>query len=202
MLLGCVLLTPAALLTPFRAQYHRPQQRGRQLAMQVSSPFDEKEAEAPARVTGPLDLTEENVELVLDGMRPYLIADGGNVALRDIDGGVVILELQGACGSCPSSSVRRGPRSRRARSCSGAACSYQPSGLRRCPRARRDCAWPSRQRTVTMRCSTSLRPSETWDCCHPQQPAAARRLWRGCSPTVQSDRRASDLIIIFEWRWS
>ena len=105
MLLGCVLLTPAALLTPFRAQYHRPQQRGRQLAMQVSSPFDEKEAEAPARVTGPLDLTEENVELVLDGMRPYLIADGGNVALRDIDGGVVILELQGACGSCPSSSV-------------------------------------------------------------------------------------------------
>merc|ERR1712118_607324 len=56
-------------------------------------------------VTGPLDLTEENVELVLDRMRPYLIADGGNVALRDIDGGVVILELQGACGSCPSSSL-------------------------------------------------------------------------------------------------
>ena len=69
--------------------------------------FDEQTAEAPARVTGPLELTEENVELVLDGMRPYLIADGGNVALRDIDGGVVILELQGACGSCPSSSVSR-----------------------------------------------------------------------------------------------
>ena len=72
--------------------------------MQISSPFDEKETEAQ-EVTGPLDLTEENVELVLDRMRPYLIADGGNVALRDIDGGVVILELQGACGSCPSSSV-------------------------------------------------------------------------------------------------
>eukprot|EP00964_Phaeocystis_antarctica_P073347 scaffold44989_cov57-Phaeocystis_antarctica.AAC.1 len=105
--LGCVLLTPAALLAPFRAQCNRPQQRARQLAMQVSSPFDEQTAEAPARVTGPLELTEENVELVLDGMRPYLIADGGNVALRDIDGGVVILELQGACGSCPSSSVSR-----------------------------------------------------------------------------------------------
>ena len=105
MLLGCVLLAPAALFTPFRAQCHRPQPRARQIAMQISSPFDQKEAEAPEQVTGPLDLTEENVELVLDRMRPYLIADGGNVALRDIDGGVVILELQGACGSCPSSSV-------------------------------------------------------------------------------------------------
>ena len=46
-----------------------------------------------------------HVELVLDEMRPYLIADGGNVALRDIDAGVVVLELQGACGSCPSSSM-------------------------------------------------------------------------------------------------
>ena len=104
MLLGCALLAPAALFTPFRAQCHRPLPRARQIAMQISSPFDEKEAEAQ-EVTGPLDLTEENVELVLDRMRPYLIADGGNVALRDIDGGVVILELQGACGSCPSSSV-------------------------------------------------------------------------------------------------
>ena len=38
-------------------------------------------------------------------MRPYLIADGGNVALREIDGATVILELQGACGTCPSSSM-------------------------------------------------------------------------------------------------
>ena len=75
--------------------------------MQIASPFDEQtaEAEVPSRLTGPLELNSENVELVLDEMRPYLIADGGNVALRDIDGGVVILELQGACGSCPSSSV-------------------------------------------------------------------------------------------------
>ena len=38
-------------------------------------------------------------------MRPYLIADGGNVAVRSIEGGVVKLELQGACGSCPSSTM-------------------------------------------------------------------------------------------------
>merc|ERR1719223_915713 len=30
------------------------------------------------------DLTEENVELVLDSMRSFLIADGGNVALVEI----------------------------------------------------------------------------------------------------------------------
>jgi len=50
-----------------------------------------------------LPLTAENVEMVLDEVRPYLIADGGNVALHEIDGNVVRLKLQGACGSCPSS---------------------------------------------------------------------------------------------------
>lgn len=31
------------------------------------------------------------------------MADGGNVALHEIDGNVVRLKLQGACGACPSS---------------------------------------------------------------------------------------------------
>uniref|UniRef100_A0A7N0R8Y8 NIF system FeS cluster assembly NifU C-terminal domain-containing protein n=1 Tax=Kalanchoe fedtschenkoi TaxID=63787 RepID=A0A7N0R8Y8_KALFE len=52
-----------------------------------------------------LPLTEENVEKVLDEVRPGLMADGGNVALHEIDGLVVILKLQGACGSCPSSTM-------------------------------------------------------------------------------------------------
>ncbi|KAG6525062.1 hypothetical protein ZIOFF_015014 [Zingiber officinale] len=34
-------------------------------------------------------LTVENVELVLDEVRPYLISDGGNVVLHEIDGNVV-----------------------------------------------------------------------------------------------------------------
>ncbi|XP_050385963.1 nifU-like protein 2, chloroplastic [Argentina anserina] len=50
-----------------------------------------------------LPLTAENVESVLDEVRPYLISDGGNVALHEIDGNIVRLKLQGACGSCPSS---------------------------------------------------------------------------------------------------
>lgn len=52
-----------------------------------------------------LALTNENVESVLDEMRPYLMADGGNVELVEIDGPVVRLRLQGACGSCPSSTM-------------------------------------------------------------------------------------------------
>ncbi|CAN6344566.1 unnamed protein product [Urochloa humidicola] len=50
-----------------------------------------------------LPLTVGNVESVLDKVRPYLVADGGDVALHEIDGSVVRLKLQGACGSCPSS---------------------------------------------------------------------------------------------------
>eukprot|EP00249_Psilotum_nudum_P009186 c21764_g1_i1 orf=289-1056(-) len=50
-----------------------------------------------------LALTEENVEMVLDEVRPYLMSDGGNVSLHEIDGLLVKLKFQGACGSCPSS---------------------------------------------------------------------------------------------------
>lgn len=52
-----------------------------------------------------LILTSENVETVLDEMRPYLAADGGNVELVELDGPIVKLRLQGACGSCPSSAM-------------------------------------------------------------------------------------------------
>eukprot|EP01018_Ginkgo_biloba_P016573 Gb_40179 [translate_table: standard] len=61
------------------------------------------EAVASPPSTEGLALTEENVEMVLDEVRPYLMSDGGNVALHDIDGLLVKLKLQGACGSCPSS---------------------------------------------------------------------------------------------------
>lgn len=54
-----------------------------------------------------LDLNEENVMKVLDEIRPYLHADGGdvevaniNLATRDIE-----VSLQGACGNCPSSTT-------------------------------------------------------------------------------------------------
>ena len=52
-----------------------------------------------------LALTTDNVETVLDELRPYLMSDGGNVDLIEIDGPIVKLKLQGACGSCPSSAM-------------------------------------------------------------------------------------------------
>lgn len=52
-----------------------------------------------------LELTPDNVETVLDELRPYLMADGGNVELVELDGPIVKLRLQGACGSCPSSTM-------------------------------------------------------------------------------------------------
>lgn len=51
-----------------------------------------------------LDIDRDKVEQVLKMLRPYLQADGGDVELVNItDDGVVQLRLQGACGTCPSS---------------------------------------------------------------------------------------------------
>jgi len=76
------------------------------------SPFQSPTAVAPADPPAATEgddppdvLTEANVERVLNELRPYLVADGGNVELVEIDGPVVYLRLQGACGSCASSAV-------------------------------------------------------------------------------------------------
>ena len=55
--------------------------------------------------TETMALTIENVEKVLDELRPFLMADGGNVEVVEIDGPIVKVRLQGACGSCPSSTM-------------------------------------------------------------------------------------------------
>ncbi len=48
----------------------------------------------------------ERVEKALDSIRPYLVADGGNVKILEItDANVVKLELLGSCGSCPMSTM-------------------------------------------------------------------------------------------------
>lgn len=48
----------------------------------------------------------EKVEKALDSIRPYLETDGGNVRLLDINDNLeVTLELLGACGACPMSTM-------------------------------------------------------------------------------------------------
>jgi Fe-S cluster biogenesis protein NfuA len=47
----------------------------------------------------------EQVQEVLDKLRPFLLRDGGDCELVDVEDGVVKLRLLGACGSCPSSTI-------------------------------------------------------------------------------------------------
>ena len=48
-----------------------------------------------------IDSMKEEVEEVLETLRPMLMQDGGNVELVDIDDGVVKLRLVGSCRSLP-----------------------------------------------------------------------------------------------------
>ena len=45
------------------------------------------------------------VEKVLEAIRPALQADGGDVELVDVEGGVVKVRLLGACGGCPMATM-------------------------------------------------------------------------------------------------
>jgi len=52
-------------------------------------------------------MMRDEVEEALDGIRPALQADGGDVQLVDVDeaAGIVKVQLQGACAGCPSSQI-------------------------------------------------------------------------------------------------
>ena len=50
-------------------------------------------------------MMEDHVQEVLDKLRPFLLRDGGDCELVDIEDGIVRLRLLGACGSCPSSTI-------------------------------------------------------------------------------------------------
>ncbi len=48
----------------------------------------------------------EKVKTVIDEIRPYLKADGGDVELVEVtDDGIVKVKLLGACGHCPMSTM-------------------------------------------------------------------------------------------------
>ncbi|MDR3135910.1 MAG: NifU family protein [Coriobacteriales bacterium] len=51
-------------------------------------------------------IDKQQIDEVLDLIRPSLQADGGDVKLVDVDAdGVVSVELQGACKGCPMSQL-------------------------------------------------------------------------------------------------
>jgi Fe-S cluster biogenesis protein NfuA len=47
----------------------------------------------------------DQVEAVLERLRPMLMADGGNIELVDVKDDEVFVHLVGACGMCPSSTM-------------------------------------------------------------------------------------------------
>lgn len=74
----------------------------------VTSPFESDGSKVNANGEDkPLKFNMENVDKVLDEIRPYLISDGGNCRIDSIDEEKqnVYLILEGACGSCASSTV-------------------------------------------------------------------------------------------------
>jgi Fe-S cluster biogenesis protein NfuA len=52
-----------------------------------------------------VDEMREEVEEVLETIRPQLMQDGGNVELVDIEDGIVKVRLVGSCSSCSSSTM-------------------------------------------------------------------------------------------------
>jgi Fe-S cluster biogenesis protein NfuA len=51
-----------------------------------------------------MDAIKERVEKALEKIRPYLVADGGDIAMVDITDDMVLrVELKGACNGCPFS---------------------------------------------------------------------------------------------------
>ena len=50
-------------------------------------------------------MTNENVQQVLDQIRPSLQADGGDVELVEVKDGIVKVRLAGDCGGCPMATM-------------------------------------------------------------------------------------------------
>lgn len=48
---------------------------------------------------------QEKVKDVLDKVRPYLVRDGGDVELVEVNGGTVKVKLTGHCAGCPHSQM-------------------------------------------------------------------------------------------------
>lgn len=47
---------------------------------------------------------EQKIKDTIQKIRPYLVADGGDIVLKEITDDLTIkVELQGACGTCPFS---------------------------------------------------------------------------------------------------
>jgi Fe-S cluster biogenesis protein NfuA len=51
------------------------------------------------------EMLKEKVKKAIEEIRPNLQADGGDIELVDVEGGVVKVKLKGACAGCPMSTM-------------------------------------------------------------------------------------------------
>ncbi len=56
-----------------------------------------------AQTTAQSDLFQRLESFIDSDVRPFLQQDGGDIELKGIEDGVVLVNLHGACGTCPSS---------------------------------------------------------------------------------------------------
>ena len=96
------ILAAATAYTPSSTKINAPRWRRTARRAVDLSPFEE---EVIRSADDQYPLTLDNVEMILDELRPYLMSDGGNVRVSGIEGPVVRLQLEGACGDCPSSTM-------------------------------------------------------------------------------------------------
>ena len=50
-------------------------------------------------------VTKERIEAVLDRVRPFMQADGGDIELVSVEGNSADVRLTGICAGCPSASM-------------------------------------------------------------------------------------------------
>ena len=66
---------------------------------------DELVKEAQKSVQHDDEISQKIQQILDDEIRPAIAMDGGDVSLRSYENGIVTLFLQGACSSCPSSTM-------------------------------------------------------------------------------------------------
>lgn len=69
--------------------------------IEIASPLDEPATGTDGGANIDMDLLQSTLEYI----RPALQADGGDLILLGTDGGKVSLQLVGACGGCPLSTM-------------------------------------------------------------------------------------------------
>ncbi len=70
---------------------------------ETTTPVEITRTSAIDESAGPVDIDIAVLEQTLDYIRPAIQMDGGDIVLLGTEGGVVNLQMVGACGGCPMS---------------------------------------------------------------------------------------------------